>query len=236
MILNCIAIDDEPLALKLIEKYIEKTPFLKLQKSYNNAVTVMNNLPFYDIQLLFLDIQMPELSGLDFAKQLKLNTECKIIFTTAFQDYAIDSYSVNAMDYLLKPISYPDFLKAANKALQWFELLEKTKENNDISTIYIKSNHKIVPILLSKLLYVEGLKDYVKFYTEDLPSPIVSLMTMKYLEEILPADICLRIHRSFIINKTKINCIEKAKIAIGDKQFPIGDSYKESVFKTLNIS
>lgn len=181
MILNCAIVDDEPLALDLLESYVHKTPFLSLTGKYSSAVHAMKEITGKNIDLLFLDIQMPELNGLEFSKMVDKHT--RIIFTTAFDQYAIDSYRVNALDYLLKPISYIDFLQAANKALQWFELVQKPEE---IESIFVKSDYKLVQVELRKILYIEGLKDYIKIYTEDQPKPILSLMSMKSMEELLP--------------------------------------------------
>lgn len=146
MNLKCAIVDDEPLALDLLESYVNKTPFLELAGKYSSAVQAMNNLSGKDIDLLFLDIQMPELNGLEFSKMVDMHT--RIVFTTAFDRYAIDGYKVNALDYLLKPISYVDFLQAANKALQWFELLQQPKE--EVESIFVKSDYKLIQVELQK--------------------------------------------------------------------------------------
>ena len=153
MNLKCAIVDDEPLALDLLESYVNKTPFLELAGKYSSAVQAMNNLSGKDIDLLFLDIQMPELNGLEFSKMVDMHT--RIVFTTAFARYAIDGYKVNALDYLLKPISYVDFLQAANKALQWFELLQQPKE--EVESIFVKSDYKLIQVELKNILYIEGL-------------------------------------------------------------------------------
>ena len=157
MMLRCAIVDDEPLALSLLESYVNKTPFLQLVGKYSSAVQAMKELPGEEVDLLFLDIQMPELNGLEFSKMVDPHT--RIVFTTAFGQYAIDGYRVNALDYLLKPISYVDFLQAANKALQWFELVQKPEE---IDSIFVKSDYKLVQVDLKKIMYIEGLKDYIK--------------------------------------------------------------------------
>ena len=203
MTLNCAIVDDEPLALDLLESYVKKTPFLTLAGKYSSAVQAMKELPGKQIDLLFLDIQMPELNGLEFSKMV--NSHTRIVFTTAFGQYAIDGYKVNALDYLLKPISYVDFLQAANKAVQWFELLQQPKE--EIDSIFVKSEYKLVQIELKNILYVEGLKDYIKIYEEGNPKPILSLMSMKAMEEMLPASRFMRVHRSYIVQKDKIRCV-----------------------------
>lgn len=223
MILHCAIIDDEPLALSLLESYVNKTPFLKLAGKYSSAVQAMNELPGKEIDLLFLDIQMPELNGLEFSKMV--DTRTRIVFTTAFGQYALDGYRVNALDYLLKPISYVDFLQAANKALQWFELVQKPEE---IDSIFVKSDYKLVQIELKKILYIEGLKDYVKIYTEDTPKPILSLMSMKAMEELLPSARFMRVHRSFIVQKDKIRIIDRGRIVFDKAYIPVSDSYKQT--------
>ncbi len=222
MILKCAIIDDEPLALELLESYVRKTPFLSLVGKYNNAIQAMQELPNNQVDLLFLDIQMPQLNGLEYSKMIDNRT--RVIFTTAFNQYAIEGFRVNALDYLLKPISYVDFLFSANKAFQWFELLAQQK--NELKTIFVKSDYKQIQISLSKILYIEGLKDYIKIYMEDSVKPILSLMNMKSMEELLPPESFLRVHRSFIVQKSKINAIDRGRIVIGKAVIPISDSYK----------
>jgi two-component system, LytTR family, response regulator len=231
MILHCAIVDDEPLALGLLQSYVEKTPFLELTGKYSNAIQAMKELPDKEVDLLFLDIQMPELNGLEFSKMLPLRT--RIVFTTAFEQYALDGYKVNALDYLLKPISYVDFLKAANKALQWFELFQKPK-NEEIQSIFVKSEYKLIQIELNKIMYIEGLKDYVKIYMEDLPRPILSLMNMKAIEELLPPSRFMRVHRSFIVQKSKIRIVDRGRIVFGKNYIPVSDSYKIVFQKFLN--
>ena len=174
------------------------------------------------VDLLFLDIQMPELNGLEFSQMVDSRT--RIVFTTAFGQYAIDGYRVNALDYLLKPISYVDFLQAANKALQWFELVQKPEE---IDSIFVKSDYKLVQVELKKIMYIEGLKDYIKIYTEDDAKPILSLMSMKAMEELLPSSRFIRVHRSFIVQKDKIRVIDRGRIVFDKTYIPISDSYKQ---------
>lgn len=224
MNLKCAIVDDEPLALSLLESYVNKTPFLELAGKYSSAVQAMKELSGKHVDLLFLDIQMPELNGLEFSKMVDPNT--RIIFTTAFGQYAIDGYKVNALDYLLKPISYVDFLQAANKAVQWFELLQQPKE--EIQSIFVKSDYKLVQIELKKILYIEGLKDYIKIYEEDSAKPILSLMSMKAMEELLPSSRFMRVHRSYIVQKDKIRIIDRGRIVFGKNYIPISDSYKQA--------
>lgn len=222
MTLNCAIVDDEPLALDLMESYVAKTPFLNLVGKYSSAVLAMQELPGKSVDLLFLDIQMPELNGLEYSKMVPAET--RIVFTTAFEQYAIDGYRVNALDYLLKPISYTDFLQAAHKAVQWFELLQQSKDQAD--SIFVKSEYKLVQIMLKDILYIEGLKDYIKIYEEGNPKPILSLMSMKAMEEQLPASRFMRVHRSFIVQKDKIRVVDRGRIVFGKTYIPVSDSYK----------
>lgn len=223
MNLNCVLVDDEPLALGLLESYVRKTPFLNLVGQYSSAVQAMRELPGKAVDLLFLDIQMPELDGLEFAKMVDART--RIVFTTAFNQYAIDGYRVNALDYLLKPISYVDFLQAANKALQWFERVQRPEE---IEHIFVKSDYKLVQIELKKILYIEGLKDYIKIYMEETAKPILSLISMKAMEELLPPARFMRVHRSFMVQKDKIRIIDRGRIVFEKTYIPVSDSYKQA--------
>ena len=233
MILKCCIIDDEPLAIELLESYVKKTPFLQLEASFTSAVQAIERISKGDIDLIFLDIQMPELDGMEFSRMIE--GKSRVIFTTAFAQYAVDSYKVNAVDYLLKPFAYTDFLKAAQKALQWFELSSGTGEMHspDKSYIFVKSDYKLKQIPLDKVLYIEGLKDYVKIYLEDEPHPILSLLSLKSLEEMLPASFC-RVHRSFIVNLNRITVIERNRIVFGKTYIPIADSSKDKFMEFLN--
>lgn len=237
MILNCALVDDEPLALDLLETYVRKTPFLNLVGKCSSAVAAMKELQEKTVDLLFLDIQMPELSGLEYSKMV--NPETRIVFTTAFGQYALDEYRVNALDYLLKPISYKDFLEAANKALSWFEMKENASAGGNVvkvedDCIYVKSDYKLVQIKLKDILYVEGLKDYVKIYIENEPKAILSLMSMKAMEERLPSSHFIRVHRSFIVQKNKIKIIDRGRIVFGKEYIPVSDSYKQELQNYLN--
>lgn len=232
MTLNCIIVDDEPLALDLLESYVLKTPFLHLEGKYLGALQAMKEMTDKRIDLIFLDIQMPGLNGMEFSRMVK--PETRIIFITAFNQYALDSYRVNALDYLLKPVSYPDFVDAANKALQWFELTRKGRQptvtdagTKTIDSIYVKSDYKLVQVKLKDILYIEGLKDYIKIYTANEVKPILSLMSMKTMEELLPSEEFMRIHRSYIVQKDKIKVIDRGRIVFGKNYLPVSDSYKK---------
>lgn len=222
--LTCAIVDDEPLALGLIESYVRKTDFLKLEGCYTSAVEAMSHLTQSPVDLLFLDIQMPELSGLEFSQMLP--PETRIVFTTAFEQYALDGFRINALDYLLKPISYARFLESARRALQWFEM--KAQQPKERDTIFVKSDYKLVQIELKHILYIEGLKDYIKIYEEGNAKPILSLMSMKAIEEQLPPSRFMRVHRSYIVQKEKIRIIERGRIVFGKTYIPISDSYKQA--------
>ncbi len=232
MTITCAIIDDEPLAAGLLKSYVEKTPFLHLIGTYGSAIEAMKELRTSPVQLLFLDIQMPELSGIEFAKILPSTT--KIVFTTAFQQYAIEGYKVNALDYLMKPISYDDFLTAANKALDWFTIAQKQEIYAQDRFMFIKSDYKLIRVSLDDLLYIEGLKDYVRFYLAD-GTRIMSLMNMKKLDDYLPHPEFLRTHRSFIVHMPLAQQIDRFRIVFGDQFIPVSDSYKEEVQEYLDV-
>jgi len=226
MTINCAIIDDEPLAAGLLKSYAEKTPFLNLTGTYGSAVEAMRELRNMPVQLLFLDIQMPELSGIEFAKILPSDT--KVVFTTAFQQYALEGYKVNALDYLMKPISYEDFLRAADKALSWFSVSQKQQTYAEDRFMFVKSDYKLIRVALDDILYIEGLKDYVRIYLAS-GEKIMSLMNMKKIEDYLPRPEFLRTHRSYIVHMAKAQSVERFRIVFGDQYIPISDSYKEDV-------
>lgn len=230
MTITTAIIDDEPLAAGLLESYVKKTPYLQLTGTYNSAVTAMRDLRENAVQLLLLDIQMPELSGIEFAKILPSQT--KIIFTTAFPQYAVEGFRVNALDYLLKPISYQDFLKSTDKALDRFCIEKKKEAYQRDRFLFVKSEYKLQRVDLDDILFIEGLKDYVRFYLAS-GERIMSLMSMKRLEEHLPHPEFLRTHRSYIVHMPKVNTIDRLRIVFGDQFLPISDNCKEEVTKYL---
>ncbi len=234
MIIKCAIIDDEPLAAELLVSYVKKIPFMELHGKYSNAVDAMKGIADDPVELVFLDIQMPELNGLELSRMLPEAT--RVVFTTAFDQYAIDSYRINALDYLLKPIAYPEFLEACNKALQWFMMVQQAEEPRvpEATSIFVKSEYKLLQIDLDDIRYIEGLKDYVKIYTEQSPHPILSLMNMKAIEQMLPSSRFIRVHRSYIVQKSKIREIDRNRIVYGDDLYiPIGDSYKQAFLDFL---
>lgn len=239
MTIKCAIIDDEPLAVELLASYVSKIPFLELSGKYTNATDALHGIGQNPVDLLFLDIQMPELNGLELSRMVPEST--RIVFTTAFNQYAIDGFRVNALDYLLKPISYADFLEASTKAMQWFQLVHQSEQATPASTveeeprsIFVKSEYKLLQIDLDDIRYIEGLKDYVKIFTESSPHPILSLMNMKAIEQMLPTSRFIRVHRSYIVQKSKIREIERNRIVFGDVYIPIGDSYKQAFQDFIN--
>lgn len=236
MNIKCIAIDDEPLALRQIESYINKTPFLECVALFENAFEALDFLDTENIQLMFVDINMPDLNGLDFVKSLKKRPE--LIFTTAYSEYAINGFQVDAIDYLLKPISYSDFLKSANKAKNWLELNSKqtttvtTPEDEDL---FVKSDYKIVRIRINDIVYIESANEYIKINIVG-NEVVTTLVRLKAIEEQLPSEKFMRVHRSFIVNLSKIKAVEKSRVFIApDIYIPVGELYKEKFQQYIDI-
>lgn len=227
--LSCIIVDDEPLALDLLERYVLKTPFLDLKYRCNNAIEALDILNKEAIDVIFLDIQMPDLSGIELSRIINKNT--KIIFTTAFNEYALEGYKVNALDYLLKPFNYEEFLRAANKAHEWFEMLnsaQKKEQQPDRDYIFVKSEYKQLKINIDDIIYIEGLKDYVKIWLKSQPKPVLTIMSLKALTEDLPAEKFMRVHRSFIIALNHIQSVERSQaIMCNNERITIAEQYRE---------
>ncbi len=231
--IKCLIVDDEPLALDVVENYIQKTPFLKLAGRCSSALEAMAQLQEQQIDLIFLDIQMPDLDGVAFSRTLKNGP--RIIFTTAFEQYALDGFKVDALDYLLKPFNYEEFMKAANKAREWFQLLEAQKEaEKNESHLFVKSEYKLVRINLDEVLYFEGLKDYIKIHLASQEKPILTLMSLKALEDKLPAERFMRVHRSYIVNLEKIESVERSRIVIGAFAVVVAEQYREKFHQYLS--
>ena len=225
--IRCCVIDDEPLALALIKDYVEKTPFLQLVNAFPSASSAIRTIIEEDIDLVFLDIQMSELNGTEFARVVP--PHCRVIFVTAFDKYALEAFRVNALDYLLKPVNYSEFMEAANKALRWFVMEERANAQGDVEDcIIVKSEYKLVQIPIDDILYIEGLKDYVKIYLEGAGGCIMSLMSMKTFESGLPSSRFMRVHRSFIVQMSKVRMIERNRIVFGKQYIPISDTYKNA--------
>jgi two-component system, LytTR family, response regulator LytT len=224
--ITTIAIDDEPLALKLVTGYINKTPGLKLVGMFDNPIDASEFLAESTVDLIFLDIQMPDLSGIEFTRLLEKGP--KVIFTTAYEKYALAGYKLDIVDYLLKPFSYEEFLIAVHKVRNLLQLEQRAPIRVDANNefLFLKSDYKIKRINFNDILYIEGLKDYVKVYTQNSLKPILSLTSLKLLESKLPEDKFMRVHRSFIVNLEKIDTIERSRIVFGKEYIPVSDQYK----------
>jgi len=235
--ITCVVVDDEPMALNLVESYVEKTPFLDLKKKCSSAIEAMEFIKDQPVDLLFLDIQMPDLTGLEFSKMLPKDT--RVIFTTAFDEYALEGFKVEALDYLLKPFDYAEFLAAANKAHNWFEL-KKGKQNSVVSNekefLFVKSEYKQLRIKLADVLYFEGLKDYIKIWVKDNPKAILTLMSLKSLEQELPATQFMRVHRSFIVSLKNIEEVERSQIIINKQRITVSEQYKSKFLEYINTN
>ncbi|MDX2306198.1 MAG: LytTR family DNA-binding domain-containing protein [Microscillaceae bacterium] len=233
--IKCIVVDDEPLALDILEDYIEKVPFLNLNKKCVSAIDALESLKLEKVDLIFLDIQMPDLTGIQFVKSLSHKPD--VIFTTAYSDYALEGFNLNAVDYLLKPISFERFLRAVNKYYDSFnnKVAQAPKqhgsEHEDDKFIFIKTEYRIVKVNLSDILYIEGLKDYIRFVTPG--TQLLTLQSMKSMEESLPSRQFIRVHKSYIVALQHIEAIERNKIKIKDKWIPIGNTYRDSFFKLV---
>jgi DNA-binding LytR/AlgR family response regulator len=232
--INAIAIDDEPLALQLVTGYIEKTPGLNLAGSFDNPLDAIEFLNNSTVDLIFVDIQMPDLSGLEFTRSLASGP--RVIFTTAYEKYALDGFRLDVTDYLLKPFSYEEFLKAVQKAVRLIKLEndipEKVDANNEF--LFLKSDYKIRRINFNDILYIEGLKDYVKVFTQNSARPVLSIVTLKLLESKLPESRFMRVHRSYIVNLEKIDTIERSRIVFGKTYIPVSEQYKEKFQEFLD--
>ena len=240
--LRCMVVDDEPLAVKMLENFISKTSFLALEASFTDPVAALESIRSRQPQLVFLDIQMPDLNGMELSRMVPEGT--RIIFTTAFKDYAFDSYEVSALDFLLKPIRYQKFLEAAEKARRWFELLESVESaaeqpagsaSAQQDSIFVKSEGQLRKVAFSDIRYVEGMKDYVLLHLCSEKRPLVTHITMKAVEDLLPAGVFMRVHRSYIVALDKIESIGGSyDISIGDTLIHVSDAYKPAFEQYLS--
>lgn len=233
MTINCLVIDDEPVARKGIAGYVEQTPFLSLIGTCKSAIEANELLHKKEVDLLFLDIQMPDLTGTEFIRSLENPPE--VIFTTAYRDYAIEGFELNALDYLVKPISFQRFLKAANKALSFFDLQRQAFEKPSAGLVqdyfFIKSDGQFIKIKLDDVLFFESEKDYVFIYTQQ--KRYLTLLSLKQLEKELPANRFLRVHRSYLISLDKVDLVEGNEMVIKGQRIPISRSLQETIFNTL---
>jgi len=239
--IKCIAIDDEPLALKKLVTYINKIPYLELVAQCRSAIEAQQVIDNNEVEAIFLDINMPDLNGLDFAKSMQDHSKGPImVFTTAYSEYAIEGYKANAVGYLLKPYSFDEFETAAQKVKDIMEIrhqamTEVTTEPHEDGIIYVKSDYKIVRIAISSIRYIEAMSEYLRISCDDKEKPVIVLLSMKKIEEHLPTSTFMRIHRSYIINLNKIREVKKNHVVIeGGTSMPIGDNYKDTFMNYLN--
>lgn len=236
MRLKCLVIDDKPLAIDILTNYIRKIPFLELAATTTNPVEGLSLIREQAIDLVFLDIQMPELSGLQFIKIA--GRQCKVVLTTAYSEYALDGYEHDVIDYLLKPVPFDRFYRAAEKAMDAIGTNHQSiavvpqDQSNDATYIFVKTEHRIQKINLDELLYIEGLQNYISIQTTN--ERILSLQTLKRIENQLPAKDFVRVHKSFIIALKHISFIERSRIAIGETIIPVGDAYREAFYKLID--
>lgn len=227
--ITCIIVDDEPLAVKLMESFVNRTPQLQLERSFTDSVEALTWLREHPVNLAFMDIQMPDLNGMELSRMLPEGT--RLIFTTAFKEYAFESYEVNAVDFLLKPIRYNKFIAAVEKVERLMSLEAKAKvaEPAHKKTMFIRVDGELKQVNFDSILYVEGMKDYVRFHVEGEARPLTTHMTMKAVEDTLPADAFMRINRSYIVRLDKIKTVDRNLcVYIGDEIIRVTDAYREA--------
>lgn len=225
--MNCVAVDDEKLVLELLVDNINQVPYLHLVKACKNAMEALDVLEHEKVDLLFLDIQMPKLSGLQLIQTLAHPP--MVILVTAYEKYALEGYDFNVVDYLLKPVSFQRFLKACNKAKELFELKNEAATEQAPSHMFVNVEYTLVKISFADILFIEGLKDYIKIHLASSPRPILTKMSLKAMEEKLPDANFLRIHKSFIIASDKITIVKRDFVCIGNHEVPVSNFYKENL-------
>ncbi len=231
--LNCIAVDDEKLVLDLLVDNIQKVPFLHLVKRCKNAMEAADVLHKQQVDLIFLDIQMPGLSGLQFLQSLQ--NPPMVIFVTAYKEHALEGFNLNAIDYLLKPVSFERFLKACNKAYEFYKLQHQSASKEDqVDYFFVYVEYNLVKVSFAEILYIEGMKDYVKIFIASSSKPVITKMSMKALEEKLPADKFIRVHKSYIVSVEKITLIKRDLIVVAQAEIPVSDFYKDNLSRITN--
>src|SRR6266487_6491593 len=231
--LNCIAVDDEKLVLDLLVDNIQKVPFLHLVKRCKNAMEAADVLHKQQVDLIFLDIQMPGLSGLQFLQSLQ--NPPMVIFVTAYKEHALEGFNLNAIDYLLKPVSFERFLKACNKAYEFYKLQHQSASKEDqFDYFFVYVEYNLVKVSFAEILYIEGMKDYVKIFIASSSKPVITKMSMKALEEKLPADKFIRVHKSYIVSVEKITLIKRDLIVVAQAEIPVSDFYKDNLSRITN--
>lgn len=235
--IRCIAIDDEPLALEQLKAYIHKVPFLQLAAACQDAFSAMSVMASEEVDVIFIDINMPDLNGMDFVRSLVERP--LVVFTTAYSEYAIEGYKVDAVDYLLKPFGFEEFQHAANKVKKQYELLSGTSKavqtDNLDDVLFLKADYKMVRVNIKDIRYVEGMSEYLRIYLDGEKKPLVTLLSMKKMEERLPKEMFMRVHRSYMVNLKKIQEVAKLRILMDKETYiPVGDLYKEQFYKYVN--
>ncbi len=228
--INCLLIDDEPLALQLLEDHVRKTPYLKLAGRFEEPLQALPLLESQQVDLLFLDIKMPDISGIDFFRSLAHKPE--VIFTTAYSEFAIDGFELKAIDYLLKPVSFEKFIAACNRVKEYTEL----KNNKGVvkrDYFFINVSHKLHKLFYDDILYLEGYKDYTKLYLKTATSPLLILHNLKYFEDLFDENEFSRIHRSYIVPIRKINTVSRKSVTIGNQTLPVSDNYRDKLFSVI---
>ena len=228
--INCLLIDDEPLALQVLEDFVRKIPYLKLAGKFEEPLLALPLLEEQRIDLLFLDIKMPDISGVDFFKSLSHKPE--VIFTTAYSEFAMDGFELKAMDYLLKPISFEKFVTACNRVKDFLEA-KNIKSLKGRDYFFINAAHKLHKIFYNDILYLEGFKDYTKIYLSNSTSPLLVLHSLKYFEDLLQENEFIRIHRSYIVPIRILNTISRKAVTIGSKSLPVSDHYRDNLFSSI---
>jgi two-component system, LytTR family, response regulator len=229
-VINCLLIDDEPLALQLLEDYIQKTPYLKLAGKFEEPLQALPLLESQQVDLLFLDIKMPDISGIEFFKSLAYKPE--VIFTTAYSEFAIDGFELKAIDYLLKPISFEKFITACNRVKEYADL-KSTRGIRTRDYFFINVSHKLHKLFYDDILYLEGFKDYTKIYLASATSPLLILHNLKYFEDLFEETAFTRIHRSYIVAIRKLNTVSRKSVTINNQTLPVSDNYRDKLFAVL---
>jgi two-component system, LytTR family, response regulator len=233
--LRCLAIDDEPLALELLEDNIRQVPYLKLEGTCSNALEALKFLQEQTVDLIFLDIQMPGLTGLQFIQSL--TQKPMIILITAYEKFALEGFNLDVIDYLVKPVPLDRFIKACNKAWELFNLRSKKAENsssNEPEFLFVNVEYSLLKVEFGDIQWIEGLKDYIRIYLKSSSKPVITRMSMKAIEEELPPSRFIRVHKSFIVSVAAITSLRKNSIFIGGQEIPVGDNYKEAVNMLIN--
>ena len=230
--LRCIAVDDEPLAVELLEDNISKVPYLQLAAKCSNAMEAIKVLQAEPVDLIFLDIQMPGLTGLQFIQSLSIRP--MIILITAYEKFALEGFNLDVVDYLVKPVSFERFVKACNKAWELYQLKTKPGElttGKQAEYIFVNVDYSLLKVVLGDIIWIEGLKDYIKIHLKSTSKPVITRMTMKSIEEILPANRFIRIHKSYIVAMAFITAIRKSTVMIGAEELPVSETYQEALMK-----